>query len=57
MVSKTHFVIVAAFIYFVVVLPLTRMMERGETPEESPAPTDEAVILAEIRDELRAGGR
>ncbi|WP_354702285.1 Large-conductance mechanosensitive channel [Paraconexibacter sp. AEG42_29] len=49
-----NFVIVAAVIYFVLVLPLKRMMERGQTPEESPAPTDEAVLLAEIRDELRA---
>ncbi|MCW3038734.1 MAG: mscL [Solirubrobacterales bacterium] len=49
-----NFVIVAAVIYFVLVLPLKRMMEKGQTPEESPAPTDEAVLLAEIRDELRA---
>lgn len=49
-----NFVIVAAVIYFVLVLPLKQMMAKGETPEESLAPTDEAVILAEIRDELRA---
>ena len=49
-----NFVIVAAVIYFVLVVPLKKMMERGQTPEESPAPTDEAVLLAEIRDELRA---
>ncbi len=49
-----NFVIVAAVIYFAVVLPLKSMMERGQAPEESPAPTDEAVLLAEIRDELRA---
>jgi hypothetical protein len=30
------------------------MTERGKTPEEGPAPTDEVLILAEIRDELRA---
>lgn len=49
-----NFVIVAAVIYFVIVLPLKTMAARNEKPEESPAPTDEAVILAEIRDELRA---
>jgi large conductance mechanosensitive channel len=49
-----NFVIVAAIIYFVVVLPLKAMLERGEVPEESPVPTDEALLLAEIRDELRA---
>jgi large conductance mechanosensitive channel len=52
--AMINFVIVAAVIYFVVVLPLKAMMERGEVPEESPAPTDEALLLAEIRDELRA---
>ncbi len=55
--AAINFVIVAAVVYFVVIVPLKTMMERGKTPEESPAPTDEAVILAEIRDELRAGRR
>jgi large conductance mechanosensitive channel len=50
-----NFAIVAAVIYFVVVVPLKSMTERNQKPEDSPAPTDEAVLLAEIRDELRAG--
>jgi large conductance mechanosensitive channel len=50
-----NFAIVAAVIYFVVVVPLKSMTERNQKPEGSPAPTDEAVLLAEIRDELRAG--
>lgn len=52
--AAINFVIVAAVIYFAVVLPLQAMLARNQKPEESPAPTDEAVLLAEIRDELRA---
>jgi large conductance mechanosensitive channel len=52
-----NFVIVAAVIYFVVIVPLRSMVERNQKPEESPAPTDEAVLLAEIRDELRGRPR
>jgi large conductance mechanosensitive channel len=52
------FLLVAAAIFFVVVKPLNMLNERrkrGETPEEEvPAPTDEALILGEIRDLLRA---
>ncbi len=49
-----NFVIVAAVVYFVVVVPLQRMTVRREDAAAAPAPTDEAVLLAEIRDELRA---
>jgi large conductance mechanosensitive channel len=52
--AAINFVIVASVIYFVIVLPLKTMVERGQAPEESLAPTDEALLLAEIRDELRA---
>jgi len=52
--AAINFVIVASVVYFVIVLPLKAMMDRGQAPEESPAPTDEALLLAEIRDELRA---
>ncbi|UTI62733.1 large conductance mechanosensitive channel protein MscL [Paraconexibacter antarcticus] len=52
--AAINFLIVAAVIYFVVVVPLQSMLARNQKPEESPAPTDEAVLLAEIRDELRA---
>jgi large conductance mechanosensitive channel len=50
-----NFVIVAAVIYFVLVIPMQRLMsmrqEKAET--ESPAPTDETILLTEIRDLLR----
>jgi large conductance mechanosensitive channel len=52
-----NFAIVAAVIYFVVVLPMnavTARMRRAEA--ETPAPSDEAVLLTEIRDLLRQRG-
>ena len=52
------FVSVAAAIFFFVVKPLNILAERrkrGALPEEdTPAPSDEAVLLSEIRDLLRA---
>lgn len=52
-----NFVIVAAAIYFVVVVPMQRLNELRGTSEgvqaDTPAPTDEAVLLTEIRDLLR----
>jgi len=49
---------VAAAVFFFVVKPLNMLDERrkrGEAAEEDvPAPTDEALILAEIRDLLKA---
>ncbi len=48
---------VAAAIYFFVVMPLNRLAERrarGQVPvDELPPPTDEVILLAEIRDLLR----
>ena len=52
------FVLVAAVIYFLVVLPLNKLNERrarGEEPE-SKAPSDEVRLLTEIRDALVASG-
>ncbi|MGH9243676.1 MAG: large conductance mechanosensitive channel protein MscL [Acidimicrobiales bacterium] len=53
------FLIIAAAIFFIVVLPISRLQERrrrGEVePGEAPAPSDEALLLAEIRDLLRTG--
>lgn len=47
------FVITAAAVYFVLVLPLQKINERrGVTPEEA-VKTDEARLLEEIRDQLR----
>jgi large conductance mechanosensitive channel len=48
-----QFLIVAAAIYFVVVLPMQAMAERRGVEEESPAPSDEVVLLTDIRDALR----
>ena len=48
-----QFLIVAAAIYFVVVLPMQAMAKRRGVEEESPAPSDEVVLLTDIRDALR----
>ena len=50
-----YFVIVAAAIYFFVVVPVNKLLERrkrGEEPEVQ-APTEDIVLLQEIRDLLR----
>jgi large conductance mechanosensitive channel len=50
-----NFVIIAAAIYFFVVLPMKTLAERrARGVEDTPGASDEAVLLAEIRDELRA---
>jgi large conductance mechanosensitive channel len=55
--SLITFVSVAAAIFFFVVKPLNVLAERrkrGAVPEdETPAPSDEAVLLSEIRDLLQ----
>ena len=48
-----QFVIVAAAIYFVVVVPMQAMAKRRGVADESPAPSDEVVLLTDIRDALR----
>jgi len=59
--SLISFVSIAAAIFFFVVKPLNMIAERrkrGENAEEdTPAPSDEALILAEIRDLLRQQAR
>jgi large conductance mechanosensitive channel len=48
--------VIAAAIYFVVVMPLNKLAERrarGVEPETE-APSEEVVLLTEIRDSLRA---
>ena len=53
-----NFVIVAAVVYFFVVVPVNRLMERrkrGEEPEVQ-APSEDIVLLQEIRDLLRQRG-
>ena len=49
-----NFAIVAAAIYFVVVVPMKRLQDRYQRADaDTPAPSDEAKLLTEIRDELR----
>jgi large conductance mechanosensitive channel len=52
-----NFVLVAAVIFFVIVKPMQVLAERrarGEATEDTPAPSDEALLLTEIRDLLAA---
>jgi large conductance mechanosensitive channel len=53
-----YFLIVAAAVYFFVVLPMNALLERrkrGQEPEVE-APTEDVVLLQEIRDLLRERG-
>jgi large conductance mechanosensitive channel len=49
-----NFVIVAAVIYFVIVVPMNELARRRAKGAEAdtPAPSDETVLLTEIRDLL-----
>jgi large conductance mechanosensitive channel len=51
-----NFLIVAAAIYFLVVLPVNHLLERLKRGEEAEpeAPSPEVTLLTEIRDTLRA---
>jgi large conductance mechanosensitive channel len=50
-----NFAIVAAVIYFVVVVPMTTLSARFKDADAATsAPSDEAVLLTEIRDLLAA---
>jgi large conductance mechanosensitive channel len=51
-----NFVIVAAAVYFVVVVPMQALAARraGAADVDTPAPSNEAVLLTEIRDLLAA---
>lgn len=51
-----NFVIIAAAIYFLIVVPMQTVAARrrgGGADADTPAPSDEAVLLTEIRDVLR----
>ena len=53
-----YFVIVAASVYFLVVVPVNKLMERRKSGEEGEvqAPSEDILLLQEIRDLLRARG-
>jgi len=53
------FLIVAAALYFFVVMPMNHLAERrarGQEPEPEPVPEPDVVLLTEIRDLLAGGG-
>jgi large conductance mechanosensitive channel len=54
-----NFVIVAAAVYFFVVVPMQKLisLRAREADAETPAPSDEAKLLTEIRDLLAAKQR
>ena len=54
-----NFPIAAAVVYFVFIMPMNTIAERRRRGEEPPpkTPSEEAVLLEEIRDLLRAQQR
>jgi len=52
--AAINFLLVAAIVYFVIVLPLNTMKERRRRGEEEVAEPTEVELLTEIRDLLRA---
>lgn len=53
--AAISFVAIAAVVFFVIVKPMQAMAARrtaGEPTEDTPAPSDEAILLTEIRDLL-----
>jgi len=53
--AAINFVIIAAVVYFLIVMPMTRLLalrKKGEEPE-SAAPAEDVLLLQEIRDLLR----
>jgi large conductance mechanosensitive channel len=57
--AVVNFLIAAAVVYFVFIVPMNKIAERRRRGEEPPpkAPSEEAVLLEEIRDLLRAQQR
>ncbi len=53
-----RFLAIAAVVFFVIVKPMQAIQSRrasgGEPAKDSPAPSDEALLLTEIRDLLRS---
>lgn len=54
--ALVNFLIVAAALYFIVVLPMNKLAQRRKVEETEPAaPADDVRILTEIRDLLAQG--
>ena len=54
--ALVNFLMVSAVIYFLMVMPMNRLMERMKKPEPEPEPaepSDEVKLLTEIRDALK----
>ncbi len=54
--AMINFLIVAAVVYFLIVLPMTKLAERRQAaaaPPPPPAPSEDVVLLTQIRDLLR----
>jgi large conductance mechanosensitive channel len=49
-----NFIIIAASVFLIIKTFNTLQARRGKAPEDGPAPTDETLILGEIRDLLSA---
>ena len=54
-----NFLIVAAALYFCIVMPMNRLAERRKSGQADPeeAPSDEVLLLTEIRDALTNAGQ
>ena len=50
------FLILAAVVYFFIVVPYNKLQERRARGEEPMPPSEEVTLLTEIRDELRSRG-
>jgi large conductance mechanosensitive channel len=48
-----NFALVAGVIYFLIVVPMSKLQRRRGAEAETPAPSDEARLLTEIREGLR----
>lgn len=57
--ATINFVIIAAVVYFILVVPMNRLQERRKAGlvEEPAAPAEDVLLLQEIRDLLRAQNR
>lgn len=54
--AAINFVIIAAVVYFILVVPMNKLQERRKKGlvEEPAAPAEDVILLGEIRDLLRA---